>query len=120
MTQASGSKVNTFDQDDLNKTTEKARQKAIEILPLCKESECDQASGFPPARESIEIMIRQIKHEPLARQMRTVLEKFLGEKIHFNELTQEIEVCGESIKAYEFDIAEHWFDERFGIMGTKG
>jgi predicted P-loop ATPase len=120
MTQASASKINTFDQDDLNKTIEKARQKAIEILPLCKESECDQASGFPPARESIEIMIRQIKHEPLARQMRTVLEKFLGEKIHFNELTQEIEVCGESIKAYEFDTAEHWFDERFGIMGTKG
>ena len=73
-----------------------------------------------PAREAIEMFIQTIKHEPIARQMRTVLEKFLGKQIHFNELTQDIEVGGEGIKAYEFDTAEHWFDERFGIMGTKG
>ena len=120
MTQALVSKIDTFDQDDLNKTIEKARHEAVEISSLSKESEGDQISDTMPARDSIEMFIQQIKHEPIARQMRTVIGKFLGEQIHFNELTQEIEVCGEGIKAYEFDIAEHWFDERFGIMGTKG
>lgn len=120
MTQASVSKINTFDQDDLNKTIKKAREKTIEISSLSKEFEDDKVSGFLPARDSIEMVTQQIKHEPIARQMRIVLDKFLGEQIRFNELNQEIEVCGEGIKAYEFDIAEHWFDEKFGIMGTKG
>ena len=120
MTQASVSKIGTFDQDDLNKTLEKARQEAVGISSLDKASEGNPASILMPAREAIEMFIQTIKHEPIARQMRTVLEKFLGKQIHFNELTQEIEVGGEGIKAYEFDTAEHWFDERFGIMGTKG
>ena len=120
MIQVSASKIDTFDQDDLNKTIEKARHEAIEISSLIKESEGDQVSETMPARDSIEMFIQQIKHEPIARQMRTVLEAFLSKQIQFNELTQEIEVGGEGIKAYEFDTAEHWFDERFGIMGTKG
>jgi predicted P-loop ATPase len=120
MTQALVSKTGTFDQDDLNKTIEKARQEAVEISSLSKKAEGDQASDLMLARDSIERLIQQIKHEPIARQMRIVLEAILGEQIQFNELTQEIEVCGEGIKAYEYDTAEHWFDERFGIMGTKG
>ena len=120
MTQASVSKIGTFDQDELNKTLEKARQEAVGISSLDKASEGNPASILMPAREAIEMFIQTIKHEPIARQMRTVLEKFLGKQIHFNELTQDIEVGGEGIKAYEFDTAEHWFDERFGIMGTKG
>ena len=120
MTQASVSKIGTFDQDDLNKTIEKARHEAVGISSLDKASEGDSASVLIPDKDSIEMFTQQIKHEPIARQMRTVLEKFLGKQIHFNELTQEIEVGGEGIKAYEFDTAEHWFDERFGIMGTKG
>ena len=120
MTQASASRIGTFDQDDLNNTIEKARHEAVGISSLDKASEGDSASVLIPGRDSIEMFAQQIKHEPIARQMRTVLEKFLGKQIHFNELTQEIEVGGEGIKAYEFDIAEHWFDERFGIMGTKG
>ena len=120
MTQSSVSKIDTFDQDDLNKTIEKARHEAVEISSLSKESEGDQISDTMPARDSIEMFIQQIKHEPIARQMRTVIGKFLGEQIQFNELTQEIEIGGEGIKAYEFDTAEHWFDEKFGIMGTKG
>ena len=43
----------------------------------------------------------------------------LGDKLRFNELTQEIEVEGKPIKPYAYDTAEHWFDKQFGIMGTK-
>jgi predicted P-loop ATPase len=120
MTQASASKIVTFEKDDLDKTIEKARREAVEISSLGKESEDEQVSSLLPARESIEMFTQQIKHEPIARQMRIVLERFLGEQIRFNELNQEIEVCGNGVKAYEFDTAEHWFDEKFGIMGTKG
>ena len=52
--------------------------------------------------------------------MRLVLEREVAHRIRFNELTQEIEVEGKAIRAYEFDTAEHWFDKQFGIMGTKG
>ena len=110
----------TFDRTDLNKTTENAKREAEGKSSLSKESKGTQTSDTRPARDAIEMFIQPIKHEPIARQMRKVLEKFHGEQIHFNELTQEIEVGGEGIKAYEFDTAEHWFDERFEIMGTKG
>ena len=93
MTQASVSKIGTFDQDDLNKTLEKARQEAVGISSLDKASEGNPASILMPAREAIEMFIQTIKHEPIARQMRTVLEKFLGKQIHFNELTQAASLC---------------------------
>ena len=93
MTQASASKIGTFDQDDLNKTIEKARHEAVGILSLDKASEGDSASVLIPDRDSIEMFTQQIKHEPIARQMRTVLEKFLGKQIHFNELTQAASLC---------------------------
>jgi hypothetical protein len=82
MIQVSASKIDTFDQDDLNKTIEKARHEAIEISSLIKESEGDQVSETMPARDSIEMFIQQIKHEPIARQMRTVLENSLVSKFN--------------------------------------
>jgi len=119
MTQASVSKIGRFDQDDLNKTIEKVKNEALEMASLEKEAKCEQILDRIASRESIDNFVQQIKHEPIPRQMRMTLEKFLGDKIRFNELTQEIEILGKSINAYDFDTAEHWVDERFGIMGTK-
>jgi hypothetical protein len=93
MTQASVSKIGTFDQDDLNKTIEKAKREVEGKSSLYKESKGDQILDTMPARDSIEMFTQQIKHEPIARQMRTVLEKFLGKQIHFNELTQAASLC---------------------------
>jgi predicted P-loop ATPase len=70
--------------------------------------------------QGTEDYLERIKNEPIQRQMRLVLVNKLGDKLRFNELTQEIEVDGKAIRAYEFETAEHWFDKRFGIMGTKG
>jgi predicted P-loop ATPase len=119
MTQASVSKIGTFDQDDLNKTIEKAKNEALEMASLEKEAKCEQILDRSASQVSIENFVQQIKHEPIPRQMSIVFEQFLGVQIRFIELTQEIEIFGDSIKAYDFDTAEHWVDERFGIMGTK-
>jgi predicted P-loop ATPase len=119
MTQASVSKIGTFDQDDLSKTIEKVKNEALEMASLENEARCEKILDRSASQESIENFVQQIKHEPIPRQMRIVLEKFLGDQIRLNELTQEIEIFGDSIKAYDFDTAEHWVDERFGIMGTK-
>ena len=72
-----------------------------------------------PLFQGTEDYLERIKNEPIPRQMRLVLVNKLGDKLRFNELTQEIEVEGKPIKPYEYDTAEHWFDKRFGIMGTK-
>ena len=72
-----------------------------------------------PIIQGTEDYLEQIKNEPIPRQMRLVLVNKLGDKLRFNELTQEIEVEGKPIKPYEYDTAEHWFDKQFGIMGTK-
>ena len=106
MNQAAALGIQVFDRIDLEKTQEKAKE----------ESSLSDAINN---RDSLQDFIQQIKHEPPARQMRMVLERFLGDQIRLNELTQEIEINGSSIKPYEFDTAEHWMDEKFGIMGTK-
>jgi predicted P-loop ATPase len=72
-----------------------------------------------PIIQGAEDYLERIKHEPIPRQMRLVLVNKLGDKLRFNELTQEIEVEGKPIRPYEYDTAEHWFDKHFGIMGTK-
>ena len=50
-----------------------------------------------------------------------ILEELLGKinKIRFNELTNEIEILGRSMPAYEFDVAEHYLDKVFGVMVTN-
>ena len=114
MTEASASKIATFGQDDREEIEGRAKAQAIETAS--QQELCNQESS----RKSVANYIENIKHEPIARQMRLVLEEFLGDQIQFNELTRELEINGNPIKPYEFDTAEHWFDEKFGIMGTKG
>ena len=106
MNQVAALSIQKFNRIDLEKTKETAKGEAS----LSKETQ---------TLDSLQDFIQQNKHEPPARQMRTVLERYLSDQIRFNELTQEIEIKGSSIKPYEFDTAEHWMDENFGIMGTK-
>jgi len=97
---------------------------AIGIVDQSRRLELEQMAKEEIQKDNLIIQgtqeyLEQIKHEPIPRQMRLVLVNELGHKIRFNELTQEIEVEGKPIKPYEYDTAEHWFDKRFGIMGTK-
>ena len=98
MIQVSASKIDTFDQDDLNKTIEKAKEEALDMASLEKEARSEQIIDRSAGQESIENFVQQIKHEPIPRQMRLVLMNKLGDKLRFNELTQEIEVEGKPIK----------------------
>ncbi len=97
---------------------------AIEILDRdqlldLKQEAKDKVNKEVLIIDDTERYVQTIKHEPIPRQMRLVLEREVAHMIRFNELTQEIEVDGQTIKPYEYETAEHWFDKRFGIMGTK-
>ena len=58
------------------------------------------------------------KHEdePIARRVRLVIEEAMQGKLAFNELTRNIEVCGEVLPTHQFETAEHWVDVHFGII----
>jgi predicted P-loop ATPase len=74
-----------------------------------------------PTRDEVDAALNPIQKDPIARQMRIVLDKLLGEtnKIRFNELSLAIEVLGKELPPYEFDTVEHWIDEHFGLMGPS-
>jgi predicted P-loop ATPase len=104
MNKTTASAIETFDRDQLLDLKQEAKDKVNKEILLIGDTEK---------------YVQTIKHEPIPRQMRLVLVNELGHQIRFNELTQEIEVEGKAIKPYEYDTAEHWFDKKFGIMGTK-
>ena len=56
MTQASVSKIGTFDQDDLNKTIEKAKGEALEMASLEKEARSEKIFDRSASQESIGIL----------------------------------------------------------------
>jgi len=98
------SAIGTFDQAQREQLEQSVKEELQKDNPLIQDTED---------------YLERIKNEPIPRQMRLVLMNKLGDKLRFNELTQEIEVEGKPIKPYEYDTAEHWFDKQFGIMGTK-
>ena len=73
-----------------------------------------------PSAEEIEFarLSTQSEAQVPPRQLRLMIKSLYNDtgKIRFNELTQEIEICGEPVKGYHFEDARHWLDEKLGIL----
>ncbi len=55
------------------------------------------------------------------RHVRQVIKDLLGleGRIYLNQLTRNIEVCGEPLDEMDFEEAHHWFDDNFGIVSNR-